>query len=178
MERAWHKAYERFIADTIYLLMKALSLVELMISVVIFSLLLGGVYMIMGVGDKSNIAEMGYLDLQQGARQAMSSMVRELRGADSVVVGVGGSTVTFNTADDTNIQYSRNASNQVVRTSALVANRYLGSNINSLVFTLSGSTVDIQLAAQKTVRNRTLCFPSPCTSPAKVLKEKVRLRNE
>ncbi|MCX5705579.1 MAG: hypothetical protein NTZ92_05955 [Candidatus Omnitrophica bacterium] len=158
--------------------MKALSLVEFMISVVIFSLLLGGAYMIMGVGDKSNIAEMGYLDLQQGARQAMFSMIRELRGADSVVVGGGGSTVTFNTAADTNIQYSRNASNQVLRTSALVANRYLGNNINSLSFTLSGNLVEIQLTAQKTVRNRTLCFPTPCSTPAKVLKEKVRLRNE
>lgn len=164
--------------------MKALSLVELMISVVIFSLLLGGVYMIMGVGDKSNIAEMGYLDLQQGARQAMFSMVRELRGADSVVVGVGGSTVTFNTADDTNIQFFRaQIPNSdvwaVARTSALAGNsRYLGNNIDSLTFSLSGSTVEIQLTAQKTVRNRTLCFPTPCSTPAKVLKEKVRLRNE
>ncbi len=165
--------------------MKAFTLLEFMISVVIFSLLLCGVYMIMGIGEKSNIAEMGYLDLQQGARQAMSSMVRELRGADSVVVGGGGSTVTFNTADDTNIQFSRaqipNSAGvwAVARTSSLIGGpKYLGNDINSLFFVLAGSTVEIQLTAQKTVRNRTLCFPSPCTSPAKVLKEKVRLRNE
>jgi len=100
-------------------------------------------------------------------------------------VGVGGSTVTFNTADDTNIQFSRaqipNSGGvwAVARTSALAGNsRYLGNNIDSLTFSLSGSTVEIQLTAQKTVRNRTLCFPTPCSTPAKVLKEKVRLRNE
>ncbi len=161
--------------------MRALTLVELLVSVLILTVLMGGAVMVLIVADKANVSEMGYLDLQGSARQAMYTMVRELRGASDVVAN--GSTLTFNTPTTTDVRYYRCADSQVKRCIAedCCSNqngRYLGNNINSLAFSISGNTVDIQLAAQNIVRNRTACFPSPCSTPAKVLKEKVRIRNE
>jgi prepilin-type N-terminal cleavage/methylation domain-containing protein len=161
--------------------MKGLSLVEFLISVLVLSVLLAGAYMILSISDKSNFSENGYLDLQQNARQAMYAMVRELRGANSVVAS--GNTVTFNTLTTADVRYYLCSGNILKRCLAenCCSNQngsYLGNSINYLNFALSGNVLEINLTAQKTVRGRTLCFPSPCADPATVLKEKVRLRNE
>ncbi|MBU4589879.1 MAG: prepilin-type N-terminal cleavage/methylation domain-containing protein [Candidatus Omnitrophica bacterium] len=67
--------------------MKGLSLVELMIAMLIFSIILGAIYGVMAMGQSSYQTGEIQIVVQQEARKAMNKIVTELREASSVNLG-------------------------------------------------------------------------------------------
>ncbi|MFZ5800939.1 MAG: hypothetical protein ACOY3D_06160, partial [Candidatus Omnitrophota bacterium] len=130
-------------------------------------------YIILLGGSSIYYVDLGTLDLHQQTRNAMDWMVREIReaGASSVsitVIDANSDRITFNTPNETGIQYYRNG-NQVIREYPSATTRVVGNNINRLKFTQTGSLLQIQLRAEKTALNRPLSFS---------LTEQVRMRND
>ena len=158
--------------------MKGFSVVEIVVSVLILTFLVAGIFMVLNVGDMSYDTDMGLIHLQQQARLAMDGMTRELRQADISADPDGADSITFNAPLALNptqwigpITYQLDSNqNQIIRTLAGVPNKILGNNISSLSFDLIGDNLDIELTCQiTTTRRRDLSLS---------LKEKVRLRNE
>ncbi len=166
--------------------MKAFTLIEVLVSALILSIFVVGVFLVLNTGDITYNMDTAWLDLRQQARLAMDRMVRELREAKKGSVSIsGGTTITFNTLTASNIQYYRSGTqNRAIREHPAGTTQILGNFINSLSFccwhdtpspgqcntTCAGSNlVEIQLTASNTVKGRNLSFP---------LKEQVRLRNE
>lgn len=125
----------------------------------------------------------------------MFTMLRELRqgrAADIVIAGQN-SEISFYIPPavygepwsgpvkyylDINDANGDGATDEVIREYPQGTRRVTAKNISSLSFVLNADAVGIELSAEKTVRGRQLCFPSPCQEPRKVLKEIARLRNE
>lgn len=172
---------------------KAFTLVEVLVSIAILGFLIAGIFGVLNIGTMTYNTNLGRLDLQQNARQAMYWMVRELREASAGEVNIeprvdslgNYDRITFNTPNESSIRYYRdgedidgnNIGTQIIREYPAGTYRILANDIHSLSFSLSGDVVESQLTAKKTVRRRDLCFPAPCQNPPKTLKEKVRLRN-
>lgn len=163
-------------------------MVELMVTFIIMSFIVWSVYSVFNMADNVWNSDMGIVDLQQDARQAMDRMINEIRQTKASLVTVtAGTQITFQVPIDItvspvtysdNISYYINASNQIIREHPVNTTVVLANNIDSLNFLPSpfiGDIVTIELTSTKTVRGRTLCFPSPCGAQ---LTEKVRLRNE
>jgi type II secretory pathway pseudopilin PulG len=159
------------------------TLIELFIVVGILSLVVGGIFAVMNVADKSWHSDMGLLDLQQQARLAMDGMVREIRQADpsqNIIIGSGGSSLQFyiaNITDSTASPINYNlSSSQIIREHPLGVNKILANDISALNFSWVSNTtscLQVQVRASKTVKQRVLTFP--LLAP---LVEEVKLRNE
>ena len=160
--------------------MRGFSLVEILVSVLILTFLVAGIFAVLNVGDMSYDADMGLIHLQQQARLAMDAMTRELRQADSnsIVIPVGADSITFIAPLALNptqwigpITYQLDTNqHQIIRTLAGVPNKIVGNNISSLSFDKDGDILDIEFTCQMTTtRRRDLSLS---------LKEQVRLRNE
>ena len=151
--------------------MKAFTLIEVLVSVVILILMITGIYNVLNIGNISYNTNLGLLDLQQNSRQAMGWMVRELRESSPGDIEIGGENnqITFDTLNEEDIQYYRDTQeNQIIREYPTGATRILANNIENLNFYLNGSLLEIQVAARK-VQAPDLSY---------FLKERVRLRNE
>lgn len=173
---------------------KGFSLIEIMISAVILSLVILGVLTIMNFANMTWHSDMGLLDLQQAARQAMDGMSREIRRADrlrNITIAADGASIQFYIPDYTDsITYSL-SNNQIIREHPGGTNRVLANAISALSFCwlhTDGSCTtsrdcgglcsksylaQVQLRAGKTVKQRQLVFPL-----AGPLTEQVNLRNE
>ncbi|MDD2752006.1 MAG: prepilin-type N-terminal cleavage/methylation domain-containing protein [Candidatus Omnitrophica bacterium] len=163
--------------------LKGFTLFEVIIAAAILSVITGGIFMVLDTGDKIYALDAGLMDLQQMARQSMNAMVRELHGATSQTIPVAGTSINFNTASATGIQYSLNASNQLVREFPVGSTpQVVGNFITNLSFccwhddtstcttTCTGSNlVEINLTASNTIRGRNVSFP---------IKGQARPRNE
>lgn len=141
--------------------------------------------MVLNMGNTTYNIDLGQLDLQQQARQAMERMVRELRQATAGSVSISGEVITFNTSAASGVQFYRNPEqNQAMREYPVGTQNILGNYISSLGFccwhdtpspgicdyNCTGSNlVEITLTASNTVFGRNLSF---------ALKEQVNLRNE
>lgn len=165
---------------------RGFTLIEVLVSIAILSIVITGIFAVLNLGDMTWHSDMGLVDLQQQARQAMERMVKEIRqsrASDIAITEPGpnaGSRIQFRipldiTTSPVNysdfIIYYRNINNQLIR-EYQGTTKVLANYINSLNFSLSGNIVEIQLSAQKTVRNRTLSFPL-----SGALTEQVKLRN-
>lgn len=159
--------------------MRGFTLIEVLISFLILTILMAGVFMVLNAANQSWYTESGIMDLQQEARRAIQGMSREIRQSrpSYVNVGVGADNVQFRVPSDIttdpltyygNITYSLN-SNQIIREYPAGTTKVLANNIDSLSFSLSGNTVEVVLTASKNINGRQVSFP---------LTEKVRLRNE
>lgn len=162
------------------------TLLEVLISVAIFSFLIASVFAFMTMGNLVWNTDINLLSLQQEARQAMNGMTHELRQADSssVTITSGGSQIEFYIPDITNsIKYYLNT-NQIIREHPTGTTRVLASNASSLSFCCpSGAScttscsglqiVDIKLTMHKTVRQIPLNFPATGN-----FEERVRMRND
>ncbi|MBL7081198.1 MAG: prepilin-type N-terminal cleavage/methylation domain-containing protein [Candidatus Omnitrophica bacterium] len=150
---------------------RGFSLLEVLVSTAILGFLIAGIYGVLNIGNMTYNTDLGLLDLQQNARQAMHWMVRELRESASseIVISEDSSQITFNTPNEGGIQYYYDTQeNQIIREYPAGTTRILANNIESLNFSLNGSLLEIQVRARKTQRpDLTLFF-----------KEQVRLRNE
>lgn len=151
--------------------MKGFTLVEILVSVAILSFVVAGIFMVLNIADKSWHSDMGLLDLQQQARQAMDGMVREIRQSDSsdITITNNGGRVEFYIPDVSNAISYYLENNQIIREHPLSTKKILANDVNSLNFSLLSQVLEIQMEARKTVLQRELSLS---------LKEKARLRNE
>lgn len=159
---------------------EAFTLLEILVSIVILSLIIAGVYGILNIGNMTYNEGMGLLDLQQQARQAMDGMTKELRQAKReagrpVTITEGGSKIEFYIPSFSNLISYYLQNNRIIRQHPIGTNKILASNIISLNFFLSDSFLQIQLQVKKSLGQRDLYFPSDLSQ---YLTEKVRLRNE
>jgi len=151
--------------------MKGFALIEVLISALIFSFIIAGIYGIMNIANVSFPIDLGLLDLQQQARQGMAWITKETREsswANPGNIGTCAGNISFNTPNETGIQYYLNG-NQVVREYPAGTTKVVAQNITCLKFSQSGKVLDIQITASKVVLLKPLSFS---------LREKVRLRNE
>lgn len=164
---------------------RGFTLVEILVSIAILSIVILGIFSVLNLGDVTWHSDTGLLYLQQGVRQAMESMIKEIRQSRSSDMAISepgpndGSRIQFKILLDINnntysdfITYYRNSDNQLIR-EYQSATQVLANDINSLNFSLSADMLETQLSAQKTVRGRVLSFPV-----TGALTEQVRLRNE
>lgn len=173
---------------------KGFSLIEILISAAILSLVILGILGILQFADMTWHSDMGLLDLQQAARQAMDGITREIRRADrlrNVTIAADGTSIQFYIPDYADsITYSL-SNNQIIRQHPGGTSRVLANDISSLSFCWLHSDgsctserdcggvcsksylAQVQLRAGKTVKQRALVFPI-----AGPLTEQVRLRNE
>lgn len=160
--------------------MKAFTLIEVLVAMVIFILLITAVFALLLVGEQSWHTGSGLLDLQQQARLAIDGMAREMCQAEPATVDTGdGSTIEFKIkCANSLIKYSRDNQNRIIREHD-DKEKILAQYIEYLEFEQDGSgsspeELIVKLRAYKIERNRELWFPSQ----DEYLIEKVRLRNE
>jgi len=132
---------------------KAFTLIELMIAMVIFSIILGAIYSVLNMGRTSYYTGDAQIAVQQEARKAMDKMTREIREASSV-----------NLSDDypfliqaNRIKYEVN-SGQLQKIIEGGSTTVLANDVGNVQFTLiGGDIVYITLTTQKnTVLGRSL----------------------
>ncbi len=174
--------------------MKGFTLVEVLVSVLILGLLVAGIYAVLNIGSMVFREDINLVGLQQQARRVMDTMINEIRESKSSEINsvCASSSITFNTTPAVYgnpwvgpISYYLDGSdanndgvvNQVIREYPPNTRKILANDITSLSFCLTGNIVEIQVAAQKDIGARQLCFPGPCENPRKTLKETVWLRN-
>ena len=149
--------------------LSGISLVETLITVVIFSILVGGVYLTLTVGIGSWQANNVRVELQQELRKSMDWMIADLRQSGSSTItnvpadGNWYSTITFKTSSGVsggNIVWSANTiqyivggnnSNQLQRING-AQTKIIAQSIQSLQIRRQASTsniVEISMQAQK-----------------------------
>jgi len=76
---------------------RGFTLVELMVTMLIFSIIIATMFGVLSVGRQSWYTGSTQVDLQQETRKAMGRMVKELRktGSDHVTIDNGGARITF-----------------------------------------------------------------------------------
>lgn len=174
--------------------MRGFTLLEILVSVLILGLLFAGIYGVLSVGNIIFGEDINLVDLGQQARQAMDAMVKEIRESkSSEITIISGNTISFKVPPvvygdpwvgpisyyrDVNDANNDGVVNQIIREYPTGTRKILANDITVLSFSLSGNLAEMQLAAQKSVRGRELCFPPHCAEPPKTLKGTVRLRNE
>ncbi len=153
--------------------LKGFTLVEVLVTLLILGLMTGAIFMVLNAGDIAFNIDIGMLELQQQARQAMDAIVRELRGAEGVEISVenqDSDRITFNTASAAGVTYYRNLNNnQLVREYPAGTTKVLANNIARFKCILADSLLEVQLRADKTIRQKAMAFS---------LAQKVKLRNE
>ena len=150
---------------------KGYTLVEALISVLILSFILLGVYGVLHTGNTIITNDNALLEMQQQARNAMDRIVREVRESSTqtiTVIDADSDNISFTTPNETGIQYYRSGTN-LVREYPPGTAKNVASNIAYLKFTLVGALLKISLRADKRIYTKTVSFP---------LTENVRLRNE
>jgi len=147
-------------------------MVETLVSVLLLSFILAGAYGTAATGNAIYTKNFVLLNMEQQTRNAIDRIVRETRQASSQTITANFSgtndKIVFTIPTATGIQYYLSGTN-LVREYPAGTTRNIASNISLLKFILSGSLLQIQVNADKTVYSQTVSFP---------LTEKVRLRNE
>lgn len=125
--------------------MRGFSLIELMITLLIFSILLGAIYSAMSMGRTSFQTGDIQIAVQQETRKAMDKLSKEIREASSVNLT---NAYPF-TIWGENIKYEVN-NNQLLREAQGQSPTVLANNVTSIQFSLfGGDMVYITLIAQK-----------------------------
>ena len=91
--------------------MRAFTLVEIMISTVILSIFMVGLYVVLNTGETTYYTDTGLLILQQQARHAIDRMVKELRNAAAPTISDSSRKITFNTKTENNVKYYLDTTN-------------------------------------------------------------------
>lgn len=155
---------------------RSFTLVEVLISILLLSVILLGVYGVLITGNTVFMKDSTLLDMEQQTRNAIDRIVREVRQASSqnIITNYQGSTNDYiqfftPTAPTPNgLKYYLSGTN-LVRVNNTGVTQNVASNMSLLKFSLTGSLLTIQATANKTIYGATISFP---------LVEKVRLRNE
>ena len=146
---------------------KGFSLVELMVSVLLLSFMIGALIAVFNMGRSVYNSNEGMMDMQRIASQSLDGMVRELRQSRvaDISIGSGGATIKFIVpisidplTNSSSIQYYVDADNQLVREHPAGNIQVLAVNINSINFTLNGNVLDIIVQATIDLRHQDLNF--------------------
>jgi len=171
---------------------KGFTLVEVLITLVIFSVIFGAIHQIYIASQKAWDSDLSLLDLQQSIRPGLYSVVREVRAASLASIAMGAGCdhlatpencdqVTFDTPSENNIQFFHNSTdNQLIRQDSSANQRILASNITEAYFCCAHgdgncscdathNTLEVRLQSEKSVWGRTLSFP---------LSTKLEVRND
>lgn len=143
--------------------MRAFTIVELLVAVLIFSLILGGIFGIVHVADKSWDSTLGMLGLVQEIRQGMDGMTREARQSSfsQAAVSMGGARLDFFTPGSNSVISYYVQNNQLIREYPAGTTKVLANHINQINFISSASMLQIQVTANKTtIGNRALSISS------------------
>jgi prepilin-type N-terminal cleavage/methylation domain-containing protein len=146
------------------------SLAEMMVVVVIFSFVVGGVYTVMTVGDSSWYLNSVQTELQQELRKAMNAIKDDLRQSGSAAIddvpaddatytsitfqkvsGVSGRKIAWNAAN-TQFALGGTGNTQLLKTDNSVT-RVVAQNITTLEFRRLSSApkiIEVALVAQRT----------------------------
>ena len=132
---------------------KGFSLVELMMAIGISSMIFYAMFAAMRVGDRQTETSDLRMTIQDSAREGLYRMVQEIRESapDRVTIGAGCNSITFNVPNPNNpinvatyavnwpgdqITYSRNASNQIIRSNATTGQTTIVANdVTAVMFT-------------------------------------------
>ncbi|MBU1912314.1 MAG: prepilin-type N-terminal cleavage/methylation domain-containing protein [Candidatus Omnitrophica bacterium] len=90
--------------------MKAFTLIEILVTILIFSFIVGGIYGVLNISKTNYDTNLISLNLQRQTRQGMSWLSREIRQARLSTIGIeedgnNNDIITFNTLDATGIKY-------------------------------------------------------------------------
>ena len=143
--------------------MRAFTIVELIVAVLIFSLILGGIFGIVLVADKSWDSTLGMLGLVQEIRLGMDGMTREARqsGFSQATVNIGGDRLDFFTPSSGTVISYYVQNNQLIREYPVGTTKVLANHISQISFVSTASMLQIQITATKTtIGNRTLSISS------------------
>ena len=159
--------------------MKGFVLVEVVISVLILTFLLAGIYGVLNAGGSTYHTSVTLVDLQQQARLAMDGMTREVRQARASEIDSTGfpDEISFKVPPETAgaawigwiTYYLDTVSNQIIREYPSGTEKIVANNVQSLNFSLNDNVLDIRLVCTNKALQRDLLF---------TLEEQVRLRNE
>ena len=175
--------------------MRGFTLVEILVSVLILGFLFAAIYGVLNIGNIVFKDDITLVQLQQQARQGIDRMINEIRESkpSEITLADANTKIIFKIAPpvygdpwvgpisyyrDVNDTNNDGVTNQIIREYPTGTWKILGNYITALSFSIFGDLVETQLAAEKTVQGRELCFPTPCEDPPRTLKEKVRLRND
>ena len=173
--------------------MRGFTLVEILVSLLILSVVLAGIFAVLNVGQMNWNSSMSSLDLQQQVRQAMDGMSKEIRQSSfsNITINPDQGAINFTVPIDittnpitysSTINYYLNDNSQIVREHPSGTTKILANDISNLSFCCVGivaancldydnsTAVQIYVEGNKTVRGRTY-LPFNLT-------EQVRLRNE
>lgn len=159
---------------------KGFTLIEIMIVTLILGIIIGGIFGVLYVADKSWSFDMALLELQQAVRQAMDGMTREVRQSRPASITILNNTLSFYVPNISKvIRYALSTNNSIIRRHPQQVVKVLANNITGLNFCCIGGTdcidcansriLQIHIQAGRTVRGRLISFS---------LTEQVRLRNE
>lgn len=152
--------------------MKGFTLLEILIAVLIFTFIIGGMYGILNLTKINYDTNLVSLNLQRQARQGMSRLSREIRQAfvSSIRLDQNSTSITFNTTDAAGIEYSLH-SGQLWRnypTGWVIANDITNLTFSPIVGNMQKITLEVNKTFRSFEKNRTLTFS---------LTEQVQVRN-
>ena len=154
-------------------LISGFTLVEILISSVIFAMLVGALYSVFSVGNAAWVKYDCSIATQRQARQALSQMTKELREASSISITqtTDNATISFYRSGVGSISYIWNATGtnakRILRSYSAIPT-IVAEDISALAFTDHSNAVTIELtSAKQAPTGGTLEFS---------LKEKVALR--
>lgn len=159
---------------------KGFTLIEVFISVAILSIIFAASYAVLLTGQNTWFVGLDMSELQSQLRLGSSYITREFREATSfsiTPIDADDDILVFTTPNETSISYYRDINdsnndgltNQIIREYPSGTRRVVANNISSLHFSSLGELLQVNIAASKTSRGRTLQLS---------LVEKVRGRNE
>ncbi len=145
-----------------------MTLMEALVSVFIFSIIVGLMLLSFTVGKIEWNIDETQLDVYQPLRQAMDGMSREIRQSTpgNVEIPVGGEEITF-FVSGSQVRYYLDGTN-LMREHPEGTTQTIAQNITSLNFSISGSVVIFTVGGSKPVSGRDIGME---------LTEKVSLRN-
>ena len=136
------------------------TLVELMVSLGIFTVLIAAIYTVLFIGDSTARTGLTKIELSQNVRLGIDRMLKELHNVQRSTISIpDGSYIAFQVPGNSNIiQYSLGGLNgrQLIRTEA-GTDTVLCNNVQSVQFIpspFSGSVISITLQTQKTSLSR------------------------
>lgn len=149
---------------------KGFTLVEVLVTALIFSFVSAVMYSVLNVGYSLYSRLSVSMDLGQ-AKNGMDRIVREVRASSAAAVttiDANSDKITFTTPVSNGIQYYRSGT-QLIREYPSGTVKVVADHIAFLKFTLTAPLLVISMRADKTLSGTTYSFS---------LGEKVRLRNE
>jgi len=151
---------------------KGFTIVEVMITLAIFTIVVGAIHHVFIAGQKAWNSDLSLLDLQQSTRRGLHSVTREIRAANlgSISITENNSKIEFDIPDEDNIQFFYDSDkSQLIRESPAGTGcdvlwdkdkcRVLASDITDVYFSIAGGIVEVRLQSEKSAWGRTLSFP-------------------